>query len=75
MQAFVFCPLQPAIVLAPINCTQTAAPPTKEASAKPESPTAEDQASQSEDSPQDPPQKTPPVESNEEGKNPNWNNV
>lgn len=75
MQAFVFCPLQPAIVLAPINCTQTATPPTKEASAKPESPTAEEQASQSEDSPQDPPQKTPPVESNEEGKKPNWNNV
>lgn len=75
MQAFVFCPLQPAIVLAPINCTQTAAPPTKEPSAKPESPTAEEQASQSEDSPQDPPQKTPPVESNEEEKKPNWNNV
>lgn len=63
-----FCPLQPAIVLAPINCTQTTAPQIEEPSTKPEPQTTDDQ---SEDSPQHPPQETPQAE-NEEEKKSDW---
>ncbi|XP_041658865.1 signal peptide peptidase-like 2 isoform X2 [Cheilinus undulatus] len=55
----------PAIVLAPINCTQTAAPQTEGPSTKPE-PQPEEDANQSEDSPLPPPQETPTAEKNEE---------
>ncbi|TKS79596.1 Signal peptide peptidase-like 2B [Collichthys lucidus] len=55
----------PAIVLAPINCTQTTAPQTEEPSTKPEPQTTDDQ---SEDSPQHPPQETPQAENEEEKK-------
>lgn len=50
----------PPIVLAPINCTQTAAPQTEENLTKPEPQTTE------EDSPHHPPQETPPPEKDEE---------
>uniref|UniRef100_A0A3Q0RIM3 Signal peptide peptidase-like 2B n=1 Tax=Amphilophus citrinellus TaxID=61819 RepID=A0A3Q0RIM3_AMPCI len=61
----------PAIVLAPINCTQTATPQTEGPSAKPEPEATEEQANRSEDSPQHPPQQTPSAESNEEENKPN----
>uniref|UniRef100_A0A671Z0B3 Signal peptide peptidase-like 2B n=1 Tax=Sparus aurata TaxID=8175 RepID=A0A671Z0B3_SPAAU len=56
-----FCPLQPAIALTPINCTQTAAPQIEEPPTKLEPQTSE-ATNQSEDSPQQPPQETPPAE-------------
>lgn len=59
VDTFFFCSLQPAIVLAPINCTQTAAPQTEGPSAKPEPQTTE-ATNQSEDSHR--PQETPPTE-------------
>lgn len=61
-----FCPLQPAIVLAPINCTQTAAPQIEVPSPKPE-PQTTGATNPSEDSPRQPPQETPPAEKDEEG--------
>lgn len=59
-----FCPLQPAIVLTPINCTQTAAPQIEGPLTKPESQTTE-APNQSGDSPRQPLQETPPAEKDE----------
>lgn len=61
---FVFCPQQPPIVLAPINCTQTAMPQTEGSSTKPEQETTE-ATGQSEDWPQRSPQETPTAEKDE----------
>lgn len=65
-----FCPLQPAIALAPINCTQTPAPPPPQTevplSPKPE-PQAPEEAEPGEEKAQDPaPQEQPPTEKDEE---------
>lgn len=62
-----FCPFQPAVVLAPINCTQTAAPQTEvPLTPKPEpEPTAD--AKPGEDHDQEPaPQEQPATENEEE---------
>ncbi|KAM9349085.1 signal peptide peptidase-like 2 [Symphorus nematophorus] len=56
----------PAIVLAPINCTQTAAPQIEGPSTKPEPGTTEATNQSEEDSPQQLPQETPPTEKDEE---------
>ncbi|XP_023121429.2 signal peptide peptidase-like 2 isoform X1 [Amphiprion ocellaris] len=58
----------PPIVLAPINCTQTAAPQTEGPSAKLEPQTTE-ATNQSEDSPQQPSQETSPVVEKDEEEN------
>ncbi|XP_060939832.1 signal peptide peptidase-like 2 [Limanda limanda] len=55
----------PAIMLAPINCTQTATPQTEGLSTKPE-PLTSESAAQSEDTPNQPPQATPPPENDED---------
>ncbi|KAM9323110.1 signal peptide peptidase-like 2 [Pholidichthys leucotaenia] len=59
----------PAIALAPINCTQTAAPQTEEPSAQPEPQTAEEPTEQRENPVQPPPQESAPVENEENNSN------
>ena len=58
-------------MLAPINCTQTAAPQTDAPSTKPEPQTTE-ATTQSEDSPQQPPQETLPAENDEDKDKSKW---
>lgn len=69
-----FCPLQPAIVLTPINCTQTAAPQIEGPLTKPESQTTE-APNQSGDSPRQPLQETPPAEKDEGENKSDWKDV
>lgn len=68
-----FCPLQPAIVLAPINCTQTTAPQTEvPLNPKPE-PQPTEEADPSEEKAQEPaPQERPTTENADEENKSNW---
>lgn len=68
-----FCPLQPAIVLAPINCTQSAAPQTDVPMTTKSEPQLTEAADRSEDSPQQPaPQEPLPAEKDEEENKRDW---
>lgn len=62
-----FCPLQPAIVLAPINCTQTTAPQTEVPLTPKAEPQAAEDADPSEEKAQEPaPQEQSATENDQE---------